>query len=140
MQSVIDTEIAKAEAEEASEDAFVDPYVIMAEATINYWKSTLAQPFSKSPAIPLCNIPSPGTYIPIYYGSKTKLANDLRKAWNSGKTFKKPGTINIATRTVATAVAKAHAKHLAQLKFIYVGQLTVGTVTIPMIGISPTSF
>ena len=31
-------------------------------------------------------------------------------------------------------------KHLAQLKFIYVGQLYVGTVTIPMIGISPTSF
>ena len=140
IQGVIDAEISKAEAEEASEDDFVDPYVIMAEATINYWKSTLTQPFAKSPPIPLCNIPSPGTYIPIYYGSKTKLANDLRKAWNSGKSFKKPGTINIATRTVATAVAKAHAKHLAQLKFIYVGQLYVGTVTIPMIGISLASF
>jgi len=140
IESVIEEEKAKAAAEEANESSYMDPYVIMAEATINYWKSTTSQPFSMSPPIPLCNVPIPGTYIPIYYGSKTRLANDLRKAWNSGKSFSKPGQIRAATTQVATAVAAAHARHLAQLKFIYVGQLTVGVVTIPMIGFSPTAF
>lgn len=117
-----------------------DAYCVMADCVIKYWMSSATQPFKNSPPIPPCNVPSPGIFTPVFYGSKKKLADDLRKAWNTGKRFKPDPAMRPAAKAVATAVAVAHAKHLKDLKFIYVGQLTVGTATIPMIGFSPTSF
>jgi hypothetical protein len=141
IQSIIDASEAEAlAAENAEQNLEEDPYVVMANAVISYWMSTIAQPFNATPPIPLCNIPSPGTYIPIYYGSKKRLASDLRRAWNTGKNFETTPTLKAATQAVASAVAVSFAKHLTELKFIYTGQLTVGTVTIPMIGFVPTAF
>ena len=141
IQTLIDKSVAESLAVENTEnDLEEDPYVVMSNAVINYWKSTSTQPFTATPPVPLCNIPSPGTYIPIYYGSKKRLASDLRKAWNTGKNFETESTLKNATQSVATAVAVSFAKHLVELKFSYTGQLTVGTSTIPMIGFTPTSF
>jgi hypothetical protein len=141
IQSIIDASEAEAlAAENAEQNLEEDPYVVMANAVISYWMSTITQPFNAAPPIPLCNIPSPGTYVPIYYGSKKRLASDLRRAWNTGKNFETTPTLKTATQAVASAVAVSFAKHLTELKFIYTGQLTVGTVTIPMIGFVPTSF
>lgn len=117
-----------------------DAYYVMAEGIIDYWKSTAASPFKPTPPILPCNIPSPGKFTPISYGSKEKLANDLRKAWNTGKQFKTQKALKPATKVVSTAVAVSCAKHLINLKFIYIGKLTVGPATIPMVGISPTTF
>ena len=117
-----------------------DPYDIMAETIITYWKATGPMPFKAPPPIPPCNIPSPGTFIPVYYGNEKRLANDLRRAWNMGKrTSTQPG-LQPASQVVAAAVAAACAKHLLELKFIYVGQLFVGTGAVPMIGFSPMAF
>ena len=127
----------KKEQEEAND---TDPYDIMAGAIIAYWISSLAQPFKKSPPIPPCNIPSPGIYIPIYYGSRKMLANDLRRAWNMGKIFNFLPATPIASKLVAAAVAVACAKHLLMLKFIYVGQLSTPAGPIPMIGFVPVVF
>ena len=44
------------------------------------------------------------------------------------------------TKAVSSAVAVCCSKHLLELKFIYVGQLTVGAATIPMIGFVPMAF
>ena len=141
IQSLID--VAEAEssvAENAEQNLEEDPYVVMAECVLNYWKSTISQPFNPAPPILLCNLPLPGTYIPIYYGSKKKLADNLRRAWNTGKNFKEKPTLKAATTSVASAVAVSFAKHLTELKFIYTGQLYVGTASIPMIGFVPTTF
>lgn len=141
IQSLVDQ--AKAEASldnNAEQNLEDDPYVVMSNAVISYWMSTATQPFNPAPPVPICNVPSPGTYIPIYYGSKKRLANDLRRAWNTGKSFKQAPTVKAATTAVANAVAVSFAKHLIELKFIYTGQLTVGTATIPMIGFVPTTF
>lgn len=117
-----------------------DPYDIMAETIFAYWLSTGPQPFKAPPPVPPCNIPSPGTFIPVYYGSQRALANDLRRAWNMGKrTSTQPG-LQASSRAVASAVAASCAKHLLQFKFIYVGQLFVGTGSVPMIGFVPTTF
>ena len=141
IQSLIDDSEKEAlAADNAEQNLEEDPYVVMAACVLNYWKSTIAQPFNPAPPIPLCNIPSPGTYIPIYYGSKKKLADDLRRAWNTGKNFKQPPTLRAATSAVSSAVAVSFAKHLVELKFIYTGQLYVGTASIPMIGFVPTTF
>jgi hypothetical protein len=102
--------------------------------------STLVAPFKSAPPIPPCNIPSPGTYIPIYYGSQKSLAKNLRRAWNTGKLGQLEPTLQPVTKAVASAVAVSCAKHLLELKFIYVGQLTVGVATIPMIGFVPMAF
>jgi len=117
-----------------------DPYDIMAKAIINYWKSTATSPFSVSPPVPPCNIPSPGKYIPISYGSEKQLSSDLRKAWNTGKLFKPKNTLNQATKAVAIAIAVSCARHLLGLKFVYNGKITAGPSTLPMIGFVPTSF
>lgn len=114
-----------------------DAYCVMAKCIIDYWKSTAAQPFAKTPPILPCLIPDPGTYIPVYYGDEAKLGGDLRRAWNTGKRFKLEPTLQTATRAVATAVAVSCAKHLKDLKFIYSGKIPVGTGTAPMIGFSP---
>ena len=114
-----------------------DAYCVMSKCIIDYWKSTAAQPFAKTPPILPCLIPDPGSYIPVYYGDEAKLGADLRRAWNTGKRFKMEPTLQTATKAVATAVAASCAKHLLDLKFIYSGKIPVGTSTAPMIGFSP---
>jgi hypothetical protein len=128
---------AKKNADDETEE---DPYDTMAKAIIAYWMSTLVSPFKSTPPIPPCNVPSPGTYIPIYYGSQKSLAKNLRRAWNTGKLAQLEPLTQPATKAVASAVAVCCAKHLLELKFIYVGQLTVGVATIPMIGFVPMAF
>ena len=133
-------ELAISEKKDADPDDGKDPYDTMAAAIIAYWKSCTNAPFKTSPPVPPCNIPSPGIYIPLYYGSRKSLAKDLRRAWNTGKLAKAEPLLQPATKAVAAAVAAACAKHILQLKFIYVGKLTVGLATIPMIGFVPTAF
>jgi hypothetical protein len=128
---------AKKNADDETEE---DPYDTMAKTIIQYWMSCTVKPFKNSPPIPPCNIPSPGTYIPIYYGSQKSLAKNLRRAWNTGKLGQLEPTLQPMTKAVASAVAVCCAKHLLELKFIYVGQLTVGAATIPMIGFVPMAF
>ena len=131
-------EINKQELEEEGED----PYEIMAGAIIKYWQSAALQPFKKTPPIPPCNITAPlgGTFAPIYYGSKSMLANDLRRAWNNGKFFEVQASTPVAAKLVATAVAAACAKHLLQLKFLYLGGISTPGGPIPMIGFMPVAF
>jgi hypothetical protein len=119
-----------------------DPYEIMAGAIIKYWQSAAAQPFTSGPPIPPCNITAPllGVFAPIYYGSKTSLANDLRRAWNNGKIFEVPPATPVAATLVATAVAGACAKHLLKLKFLYLGGISTPGGPIPMVGFMPLSF
>lgn len=117
-----------------------DPYELMGKAVLDYWKSCAAQPFSSAPPVPPTMIPTPGNYIPVYYGSQKSLSNNLRRAFNTGKRFKGDPTLQPATKLVATAVAVSFAKHLAELKFIYVGQIYVGVSTAPMIGFVPLAF
>jgi hypothetical protein len=114
-----------------------DAYCVMSKCIIDYWKSTAAQPFAKTPPILPCLIPDPGSYIPVYYGDEAKLGADLRRAWNTGKRFKMEPNLQTATKAVATAVAVSCARHLLDLKFIYSGKIPVGTGTAPMIGFSP---
>ena len=117
-----------------------DPYDIMAGAIIAYWISALTQPFKKSPPVLPCNIPSPGLFIPVYYGSRSMLANDLRRAFNMGKVFNVLPATPISSKLVAAAVAVACAKHLLMLKFIYVGKFATPTGPIPMVGFVPVVF
>jgi hypothetical protein len=133
-------ELAVSEKKAADPDSEEDPYDTMAKTIIQYWMSCAVQPFKNSPPIPPCNIPSPGIYTPLYYGSQKSLAKNLRRAWNTGKLAQLEPLTQPVTKAVATAVATCCAKHLMELKFIYVGQLTVGTATIPMIGFVPTAF
>lgn len=116
-----------------------DGYNIMAKAIIDYWKSTTVQPFKKSPPVPPCNTQPPlgGIYTPISYGSETSLANDLRRAWNTGKRFSKQPLTPVASKAVASAVSVACAKHLLQLKFLYLGGITTPVSPIPMVGFVP---
>ena len=114
-----------------------DAYCVMSKCILDYWKSTAAQPFAASPPILPCLIPSPGKYIPIYYGDEAKLGADLRRAWNTGKRFKLEPTLQTATRAVATAVAVSCARHLLDLKFIYNGKIPTPNGPVPMIGFSP---
>lgn len=126
--------------EEATSLINEDAYTIMADGIINYWKSTTTSPFKSTPPILPCNLPSPGIFTPISYGDRQNLASDLRKAWNTGKQFKTQQTLKVATIAVATAVAVSCAKHLKNLKFVYVGKLSIGPTTIPMVSISPFAF
>lgn len=124
--------------DDISEDK--DPYDIMAETIFAYWLSKGPQPFKAAPPVPPCNVPSPGSFIPVYYGNQNQLANNLRKSWNMGKrTSTQPG-LQASSTAVASAVAASCAKHILQFKFIYVGQMIVGPTTIPMIGFVPTAF
>ena len=131
-------EINKEEQEEDGEN----PYMIMASAIIKYWQSSATQPFSKSPPVPPCNTQPPltGIYAPVYYGSKTLLANDLRRAWNNGKIFSVQPANPVASKLVASGVALACAKHLLLLKFLYLGGITTPVSPIPMIGFVPVAF
>lgn len=121
----------------------VDGYDTMAQAIIDYWKSCAIQPFKPGPPISPCTSIPPlgGKYTPISYGNKDALANDLRKAWNTGKRFKRQPLTPIASKAVASAVSVACAKHLLGVKFLYLGGFIVPTgPPIPMVGISPTTF
>jgi len=126
---------------EPDQPASEDPYQIMAKGILNYWKSTGAQPLSRTPAVPPCIIAEPqgGIYAPIYYGSEMKLTNNLRRAWNTGKSYKFPPAI-VPAKLVATALAISFAYHLIDVKFIYLGGIPTSNGPIPMIGFSPTIF
>lgn len=120
-----------------------DGYDVMAQAIIDYWKSCAVQPFKPAPPITPCTSVPPlgGKYAPISYGNKSSLAADLRKAWNTGKRFKRQPLTPVASKAVASAVAVACAKHLLGVKFLYLGGLIVPSgPPIPMVGISPTTF
>ena len=123
--------------EDANESG--DGYDIMAKAIIDYWKSTVQAPFKPTPPIPPCNIPAPqgGIYAPISYGSEAVLANDLRRAWNTGKRFKKQPLTPVASKAVASAVSVACAKHLLKLKFLYLGGISTPAGPVPMVGFVP---
>jgi hypothetical protein len=126
----------KKEADKGSDEA----YDKIAKAVIDYWMSTATKPFQPGPPIPPCMIPTPGTYMPVYYGSQKKLAANIKRALNSGKYFEYPPTIQPATKVVASALAVAFSLHLLELKFIYMGQIYVGVSTAPMIGFVPVVF
>lgn len=120
-----------------------DGYEVMAQAIIDYWKSTTIQPFKPAPPILPCTSVPPlgGKYAPISYGNKSALANDLRKAWNTGKRFKRQPLTPIASKAVASAIAVSCAKHLLGVKFLYLGGLIIpSSPPTPMVGISPTTF
>jgi hypothetical protein len=115
----------------------------MAQAIIDYWKSTAVQPFAPGPPITPCTSVPPlgGKFAPISYGNKSALAADLRKAWNTGKRFKIQPLMPVASKAVASAVAVSCAKHLLGVKFLYLGGLIVPSgPPIPMVGVSPTTF
>lgn len=119
-----------------------DPYMMMARVTIAYWYACIVQPFKKSPSAPPALIVPPlgGIYIPIYYGSANRLANNLRRAWNTGKSFSKvPATMPPAT-AVSTAVAGAYAMHLLEFKLLYLGGIPTPVGPVPMVGFVPVVF
>lgn len=119
-----------------------DPWTQLAEATIAYWISTLIQPFKASPpALPaLSPAPLGGTYIPIYYGSVKRLANNLRKAMNMGKTFTEISSTKPPATTVASALAATYATHLLEFKLIYLGGIPTPVGPVPMVGFVPLVF
>ena len=119
-----------------------DPYMMMARVTIAYWYACIVKPFTPSPSAPPALIPPPltGIYIPIYYGSANRLANNLRRAWNTGKSFDKPGTQSPASNATATAVAGAYALHLLEFKLLYLGGIPTPFGPVPMVGFVPVVF
>ena len=120
-----------------------DPYNELAQATITYWYAHLIQPFKPMPAMlpALASQPLGGIYIPIYYGSRTRLAKGLRRALNSGKSFDKVPATQPPAVTIATALAAVYALHLLEFKLIYLGGIPVPLVPfIPMVGFVPIVF
>jgi hypothetical protein len=115
-----------------------DPYEVMADGVIKYWQSCLIQPLSASPPVPPCTIlpPSNGFYVGLYYGSVKSLADNLRRAFNDGKSFKNQKT----GRIVASSLAFSFQKHLLELKFLYNGGITTPGGPAPMIGFVPLVF
>ena len=127
------------EEQEEDEEPSEDPYEMIAQATIDYWKSTAVQPLKSMPAAPPALISSPlgGKYVGVYYGSMKTLAADVRKALNSGKAFKEPSQKTAAATAIATNLSVAYAKHLLQLKFIYLGGIPTPGGPVPMVGFVP---
>jgi len=119
-----------------------DPYMMMARVTIAYWYACIVQPFKKSPSAPPALIVPPlgGIYIPIYYGSANRLANNLRKAWNTGKSFSKLPAKQPPAIAVSTAVAGAYAIHLLEFKLLYLGGIPTPAGPVPMVGFVPVVF
>ena len=135
-------EIAEAAKKNEDPDKPEDPYRVMAKGVIDYWKSTATQPLQASPPVPpaLLVPPQGGSYVPIYYGSSLLLANNLRRAFNSGKKYRGPGQKIIAAKVVAAALAFSFAMHLLELKFIYRGGIPGPNGPVPMIGFVPIVF
>ena len=119
-----------------------DPYMMMARVTIAYWYACIVKPFKPTPSAPPALIAPPltGIYIPIYYGSANRLANNLRRAWNTGKSFATPGTQAPASNATATAVAGAYALHLLEFKLLYLGGIPTPAGPVPMVGFVPIVF
>jgi hypothetical protein len=119
-----------------------DPYMMMARVTIAYWYACIVKPFKPTPSAPPALIPAPltGIYIPIYYGSANRLANNLRRAWNTGKSFAVPGTQAPASNATATAVAGTYALHLLEFKLLYLGGIPTPAGPVPMVGFVPIVF
>ena len=119
-----------------------DPYMMMARVTIAYWYACIVQPFKKSPSAPPAVIVPPlgGIYIPIYYGSANRLANNLRRAWNTGKSFSKVPATMPPAMAVSTAVAGAYAIHLLEFKLLYLGGIPTPGGPVPMVGFVPVVF
>ena len=119
-----------------------DPYMMMARVTIAYWYACIVQPFKKSPSAPPALIIPPlgGIYIPIYYGSANRLANHLRRAWNTGKSFSKLPAKEPPALAVSTAVAGAYAIHLLEFKLLYLGGIPTPSGPVPMVGFVPVVF
>ncbi|NCV19742.1 MAG: hypothetical protein EBW42_13500, partial [Rhodobacterales bacterium] len=119
-----------------------DPYMMMARVTIAYWYACIVQPFKKSPSAPPALIVPPlgGIYIPIYYGSANRLANHLRRAWNTGKSFSKLPAKQPPAIAVSTAVAGAYAIHLLEFKLLYLGGIPTPAGPVPMVGFVPVVF
>jgi len=115
-----------------------DPYNELAKATLKYWKDATIQPFATDPPTPPClSVPVlQGKYIGVSYGNQKKLADNLRRALNSGKAS---DDAHDAAETVASALAYSYFTHLSQMKFIYMGGIPVPLVPyIPMIGFDAT--
>lgn len=115
-----------------------DPYKELAKATLKYWKDTMIQPFAPSPPTPPCtSVPVlQGKYIGVSYGNQKKLADNIRRALNSGKDEEDGHN---AAEDVASALAYSYSTHLSQMKFIYLGGIQVPLVPyIPMIGYDAT--
>ena len=133
------------ELEDGAEIAYTwpggDPYEEMAAITIAYWYACIVKPFAPTTSMPPALIPPPltGIYVPIYYGGKTRLANNLRRAWNSGKSFMIPPTKPPAT-VVATALAATYAMHLLEFKLLYLGGIPTPAGPVPMVGFVPVVF
>ena len=125
-----------------SEEGTDDPYEIMAGGVLAYWASTLQQPFSSTPPVPPCVITAPlgGFYIPIYYGSRKRLADYLRRAFNTGKIFKTVPEKKISATAVSSALAFSFAANMLEFKLIYNGGIPTPSGPVPMIGFVPIVF
>ena len=119
-----------------------DPYMMMARVTIAYWYACIVKPFKPTPSAPPALIAPPltGIYIPIYYGSANRLANNLRRAWNTGKSFNKLPARTPPSQATAVAVAGAYALHLLEFKLIYLGGIPTPVGPVPMVGFVPIVF
>ena len=135
-------EIADAAKKNVDPDRPSDPYDVMAKGILDYWKSTGVQPLTSTPpVIPAIIVPPQGgVYTPIYYGSQARLGNYLKRAFNSGKSYRGPGQKLIASKLVATALAFSFSMHLLELKFIYRGGIPTTNGPSPMIGFIPLVF
>lgn len=125
--------------DESEEDGNADAYMELAKAIIAYWKATGPQPLKSMPAAFPCTISAPlgGKYIPVYYGSVSKLAEDIRKSLNSGKTS---NDANVAALKVAKGLSLAYSRNLIQMKFVYLGGIPTPLGSLPMIGFVPFVF
>ena len=119
-----------------------DPYMMMARVTIAYWYACIVKPFKPTPSAPpaLISPPLTGIYIPIYYGSANRLANNLRRAWNTGKSFNKLPARTPPSQATAVAVAGAYALHLLEFKLLYLGGIPTPAGPVPMVGFVPIVF
>jgi len=135
-------ELADAENRSPESNDPNDPYQIMASGVLAYWASTLQQPFSAAPPVPPCVITAPlgGFYIPLYYGSRKRLADYLRRALNTGKLFKTAPEKRISSTAVASALAFSFAANMLEFKLIYNGGITTPGGPVPMIGFVPVVF
>lgn len=131
-------ELAAEEAMLAEGGSKDDPYRELAKATLKYWKDASIKPFAKMTATPPCVVYQPlgGLYIGVSYGNQKKLADNLRRALNSGKDS---NTREGAATLVSNALAYSYFTHLSQMKFIYMGGIPIPLVPyIPMIGFDAT--